>query len=102
MDLDERIRSVNEVCELIKPSDTVRLLIDVRSITMNMSLDDQKYFGRYLAERQELASARIAVLHNPLYNPNIVINTIAYIEGYRVVGFDRLDEALAWLNGELK
>jgi hypothetical protein len=45
VDLSERIMAVDEVCGLVESSAPVRLLIDVRNIIMNMSTDEQVYFG---------------------------------------------------------
>ena len=44
VDLHERKLAVDEACELANSPDPVRLLIDVRKIIMNMSLDEQEYF----------------------------------------------------------
>jgi len=41
------------------------------------------------------------VLHKPGHNPNQVINTYAYMEGYHVVEFDDLNQARLWLKGEI-
>jgi len=102
VDLNERKMAVEEVCESINPDEPVRLLIDVRNISMNMSEDEQEYFGKYLAAKDKLSKAKVAVVHNPQNNPNMVINTFAYIEGYQVVGFDKANDATAWLIGYLK
>ena len=102
VDLNERKMAVDEVCELVNYPDPVRLLIDVRNITMEMSLKEQKYFGKYLAGREELVNAKVAVLHNPRSNPNVFINAYAYIEGYQVVDFDDQNNAISWLTGEMK
>lgn len=101
VDLHERMLAVDEVCELVNSPHNVRLLIDVRNIKMDMSLDDQQYFGRFLASKQALANAKVALLHKPRDNPNIVINAVAYAEGYHVVEFDQLNEAHMWLKGDL-
>ena len=102
VDLNERTMAVEEVCESINLDEPVRLLIDVRNITMNMSEDEQEYFGKYLAAKDKLSKAKVAVVHNPPNDPNMVINTIAFIEGYQVVGFDKPNDATAWLIGDLK
>ena len=102
VDLHERKLAVDEVCELANPPDPVRLLIDVRKIIMNMSLDEQEYFVEYLVEKKELANAKVAVLHNPQSNPNLMIDSFAYIAGYPTVDFDRENDAISWLNGNFK
>ena len=102
VDLNERKLAVDEACELVNPPDPVRLLIDVRKIIMNMSLDEQEDFVGYLVEKKELANAKVAILHNPQSNPNLLINTFAYIAGYQTVDFDREYDAISWLNGNFK
>ena len=101
VNLDERKRAVEEACQLIRPTEPVRLLIDVRKITMNMSEQEQMEFGIYLAHRKELLEAKVAVLHNPKNNPNTVIDIHAYLEGYQLGEFDNEREAILWLIGEL-
>ncbi|PHZ84494.1 hypothetical protein [Paremcibacter congregatus] len=100
--LAERKEAVNAVCSLCHPKESPRILVDVREITMNMSLDEQQYFGEYLANREELADAKVAVLHNGKDNPNAIIDACAYGEGYYVAEFNRLPEAVAWLQGAMK
>ena len=95
--LSERIMAVDEVCGLVESSIPVRLLIDVRNIIMNMSTDEQVYFGKYIASREQLSEAKVAVVNNPGTSPNIIISTTAYLEGYHVVEFDDLNEANLWL-----
>ena len=95
--LSERIMAVDEVCGLVESSVPVRLLIDVRDIIMNMSTDEQIYFGKYIASREQFSEAKVAVVHNPGTSPNIMISTTAYLEGYHVVEFDDLNEANLWL-----
>ena len=97
VNLSERIMAVDEVCSLVESSVPVRLLIDVRNIIMNMSTDEQVYFGKYIASREQFAEAKVAVVHNPENSPNILITTTAYLEGYHVVEFDDLDDAVLWL-----
>ena len=97
--LGERKNAVDEVCGMVEPSVPVRLLIDVRKIIMNMSTDEQVTFGKYVASREQFSDARVAVVHKASNNPNIMITTTAYLEGYHVVDFDNLDEARTWLSG---
>lgn len=102
VNLSERKTAVDETCKLITPSVPVKLLINVRNINNKMSLDEQEYFAAYLASKKELVNAKVATLHNPLNEQNKIINAFAYIEGYRVVDFYRINEAISWLKGDLK
>jgi len=67
-----------------------------------MSLEEQEQFGRFVASRKELESARVAVLHKSGYNPNVIIDTFAYLNGYDLVAFHDDCEARDWLKGEIK
>jgi hypothetical protein len=102
VNLEERKKAVDEVCDLVNLDEPVNLLIDVRTIIMKMSKDEQIYFGKYLASKNELAKAKVAVVHVPANNPNQLINTVAYMEGYQVVDFDSEYYANEWLNGKIK
>ena len=52
-------------------------------------------------ERQQglWLEAKVAVIHKPEKNPNVVISTIAYLSGYQIVDFDNLSDAESWLLG---
>ena len=102
VNLAERKNAVDEVCELVNPDVPVSLLVDVRNIIMDMTRDEQKYFGKYLAAKEELADAKVALVHVPHDNPNKLINAVAYSEGYQVVDFDNLHHANEWLSGKIK
>jgi len=101
VDLTERKAAVNDSFNYIDSSHRALLLIDVRDVVVNMSHDEQKEFGTFLAHQPELSNAKVGVLHKPGHNPNQVINTYAYMEGYHVVGFDELNHARLWLKGDI-
>lgn len=73
---------------------------------MEMSPDEQVYFGKYHASKRELTGEKVAVLHrqdnNPIIIIVVIINATAWVSGYAVVDFDRRNEALSWLEGALK
>lgn len=48
VDLNERLMAVKKVCQMIADIENVRLLIDIRNISMKMSVEDQEYFGKYV------------------------------------------------------
>ena len=99
--LQERKIAVDEVCALVNPSNAIKLLIDVTNIRVNMPESDQKIFAGYLSEKNELKNAKVAVLHNPQNNPNIIIGAVAYAKGYFTVNFDNKTNAISWLTGDL-
>ena len=102
VDLDERKKAVDEICKLVNPGEPVKLLVDVRKIVMIMSKDEQRYFAKYLADKKELSDARVAVVHVPENNPNLLISAVAYSEGYKIVDFDNLNYANEWLIGNIR
>ncbi|MBT5230721.1 MAG: hypothetical protein HOM11_10650 [Methylococcales bacterium] len=55
--LKQRIHAVDKACSMIKPGELARLLIDVRNMTVAMTLNEQEYFGQYLAEQKCLKNA---------------------------------------------
>ena len=101
VDLDDRKMAVDEACQSIQSADHVRLLIDVRDITSNIPASSQKEFAQYLAAKETLKNAKVAVLHKHENNPNLLINAYAYAEGYVTVSFNNEYDAILWLDGEI-
>jgi hypothetical protein len=96
-DLDSKLRAVEEVTQTYSGKEEIKILIDVREQIMDMSLSEQEAFGEYLANHYDLRKAKVAVLHNPSFNPNTVIDVISYKNGYQLVEFSSLAEATRWL-----
>ena len=96
-DLESKLRAVKEVTRIHADQEELKILVDVRKQIMNMSLDEQEAFGEYLANHNGLRNAKVAVLHEPGFNPNTVIDVISYKNGYRLAEFSSLQEARHWL-----
>jgi len=96
-DLDSKLRAVKEVTQTYADKEYIKILIDVREQVMDMSLGEQEAFGEYLANHPNLRNAKVAVLHEPSFNPNTVIDVISYKNGYQLVEFSSLTEATRWL-----
>ncbi len=96
-DLDSKLRAVGEVIRTYADGEELRILVDVREEVMNMSLGDQEAFGEYLANHHDLRKAKVAVLHEPSFNPNTVIDVISYKNGYQLMEFSSLADATQWL-----
>jgi hypothetical protein len=88
---------VGEVTRIYADREELRILVDVREEVMNMSLGDQEAFGEYLANHYDLRKAKVAVLHEPSFNPNTVIDVISYKNGYQLVEFSSQADATQWL-----
>ena len=64
---------------------------------MDLLLSEQEAFGEYLSNHYDLRSARVAVLHQPSFNPNAVIDAKAFSNGYRLAQFSSRAKAEQWL-----
>lgn len=95
--LEERVQAVKEVAQKYEKFMPLKIIIDVRDLEMHLSLDDQKYFGQYLASHESLQGAKVAVLHPSKNNPNLVIDVHAFTNGYRLAEFKKLQDAKSWL-----
>lgn len=95
--LAERQQAVVDVCMNYAHLRPLKILVDVSELRMTMSLDQQKVFGEFLASQTDLADARVAVLHNKGGNPNIVVDLVAFNNGYRLAQFHSLTAAAQWL-----
>jgi len=102
VNLAERMAAVEDACVQIDDVKKAILLIDVRGIKVDMTIEEQKKFGQYLPSRAELKHAKVAVLHQDSHNPNDVINGYAYLDGYHLVAFENINDARLWLLGAIK
>ena len=96
-DLDSKLSAVEEVTKAYADNEEMKILVDVREQMMDMSLGEQEAFGEYLANHYDLRKAKVAVLHDPSFNPNSVIDVVSYKNGYQLVEFSSLAEATRWL-----
>jgi len=97
VDLDMRLRTVEEICSTYIDLKPLKVLVDVRDLVMDMLFGEQEAFGEYLANHYDLRHAKAAVLHNPGFNPNAVINKSAYNNGFQMAEFSIRSEAEQWL-----
>ena len=95
--LRERVAAVEEVCRDYPDSDPMCILVDVREMVSRLSVHEQQRFGIFLASHPGLSHARVAVLHQPQYNPNVVVDAIAFNQGYVLAEFNQTEAAYDWL-----
>lgn len=95
--LSERVQAVNEVCNTYRNIKPLKILVNVRKLVMQLTLNEQHRFGEYLANHPVLSDAKVAVLHKVDHNPNLLIDTCAFNEGYRLAEFNQIKEAELWL-----
>ena len=99
--LDQRMLAVKQVCGDYGNVYPLKILVDVRELTMDLSFDEQQAFGEYLANHPGLSHARVAVLHKADFNPNVVIDSAAYNNGYLLAQFSSRSDAEKWLLNEI-
>ena len=95
--LQDKLNAVDELCEMSAPLKQLKILVDVRKATLNLSIGEQEDFGSYLAGLKSLKHAKTAVVHSPEYNPNFLIDAIAFNKGFFIAQFTSYSEALDWL-----
>lgn len=93
----ERKTTISEVCERFGEMAPLKILVNVVKLEMVLSLDEQKELGEFLASHPLLSDARIAVLHETSVNPNIMVDIIAFTNGYLLAEFTSKTEAEDWL-----
>ena len=99
--LHNRLQAVERVCRNYSHLQPLKILVDVRELVMDLSIEEQKEFGKHLAEHPGLANARVAVLHKPDFNPNVVIDDSAFNHGYVLAQFSSRTDAELWLSKEI-
>lgn len=100
--LHNRMQAVERVCRNYSHLRPLKILVDVRELVMDLSIEEQQAFGKHLAHHPGLTHARVAVLHKPDFNPNVVIDDSAYNDGYMLAQFSSLTDAELWLSREIK
>jgi hypothetical protein len=95
--LESRLSAINDICTSYSHLNPLRILVDVIDLNMQLSYEEQTYFGKYLAANKYLVNAKAAVFHEKNNNPNLIIDTTAFINGYHLVQFDNKKEAQSWL-----
>jgi len=95
--LSERKQAVNDVCTTYSDHKPLKILVNVCDLKMDLSLQEQHEFGDYLAFHSGLSQAKVAVVHQADYNPNLLIDTCAFNNGYRLAEFNQISAAETWL-----
>jgi hypothetical protein len=95
--LESRLSAVNDICTSYSHLIPLRILVDVIDLDMQLSYEEQTYLGKHLAANEDLVNAKAAVFHEKNNNPNLIIDTTAFINGFHLVQFDNKKEAQSWL-----
>ena len=96
--LHNRMQAVERVCRNYSHLKPLKILVDVRELVMDLSIEEQQAFGKHLAKHPGLTNARVAVLHKSDFNPNVEIDKIAFSNGYMLAQFSSLNDAEKWLS----
>ena len=96
--LNKRMQAVQEVCDFYGNFRPLKIIVNVCDLEMHLSFDEQMSFGSYLASHEGLTNARVAVLYQEGHNPNLVVDTSAFLNGYLLAQFDDMSTAVSWLN----
>lgn len=98
VNLSERMKAVESVCNSYSHITPLKILVNVYDIEIQLSRQEQASFGQYLANHPVLSGARVAVLHSPTNNPNLLIDVTAFNNGYKLAQFNNNKEAEKWLS----
>ena len=60
--LDDRLNIINELCVDFRQYLPFKLAINVSALTYQLTQAEQEILGKYIAEREELLDARVAVI----------------------------------------
>ena len=96
--LHNRMQAVERVCRNYSHLKPLKILVDVRELIMDLSIEEQQAFGKHLANHPGLTNAKVAVLHKSDFNPNVVIDNSAFSNGYMLAQFSSLTDAESWLS----
>ena len=99
--LHDRMQAVERVCRNYSHLQPLKILVDVRELVMDLSIEEQQAFGKHLANHPGLTNARVAVLHKSDFNPNVVIDDSACDDGYMLAQFSSRTDAELWLSKEI-
>ncbi|WP_438465477.1 hypothetical protein [Marinomonas sp. PE14-40] len=100
VDFQQRVAAVDQVCQLVQEEEQVKLLVDFTNFENLMTLDEQEKFGLYLASQDALVSAKVASVTTNTCSENVIVEAVAFTNGYQVVNFHSLSDAQSWLLGK--
>lgn len=97
VELADKMASARQVAEKYGHLHPLMLLVDVRNAEIALSMEERRFFGTFAARLQGLSHGKVAVLHAPDHNANVVIDSTAQAEGMHIVEFVSEHAALEWL-----
>jgi hypothetical protein len=99
----DRVDLLHILVKILESQPTINVLINTAGAKTNMTSKEQLEYGELLAENfRHFQHNKTAIVKENL-NPHPYILAGAFGGGFRrIVEFDNLNEAIAWLNGEIK
>ncbi|WP_105101837.1 hypothetical protein [Microbulbifer pacificus] len=97
VDFAEKLASARQIAEKFGHLHPLRVLVDVRRADIVLSVKERQKFGKFVARQTGTSHSRVAVLHAPDFNANIIINSAAQSEGMQVREFVTEQAAQGWL-----
>lgn len=99
--VEEKFSAARQVAEKFGHMHPLLMIVDVRQAKLLLSVQERVEFGVFAATLQGLSHARIAVLHAPDHNENVIIDGAAQAQGMNVVEFVTEVAALEWLGADV-
>lgn len=96
--MEERLYVVHEICLDYLISSKLKLMIDVRSASQEMTLLEQNIFGQYLASREDFKMAKVAIISDKARNINEVITKESSVLGHEIKHFINEKQAISWFD----
>ena len=100
LELEARKRVVDLLGDSFAQPNPLKILLDVNQLEMGWSIPEQAEFAEYVSNHQRLKYAKVAVLHQPDYNPNWFIDTCAFNSGCLTAQFTQQNAAESWLSSD--
>nr|WP_010132618.1 hypothetical protein [Microbulbifer agarilyticus] len=96
VDLAEKQAAAGQVAKSYGHLRPLCVLEDVRRAEIVMTPEERAAFGAFVAHLPGVSHARVAVLHTPEHNANVIIDSVAQKEGLVVREFVTEAAALHW------
>jgi len=100
---DDRKSVLQELVEILSKNTSINVVVDVRKSKHTLTMDQEIEYGDLLASQSKYFSNNKTAIVTGKANPHPLIQTEAYISGFeKMVEFQDMPTALAWLAGDLK
>jgi hypothetical protein len=99
----DRVDLLHMLVKILENRQEMNVLINTASAKNNMSSNEQLEYGKLLAKSANYFQHNRTAIVKSNINPHPYILPAAYGNGFEnYVEFDQMNEAIAWLNGEIR